>query len=112
MIQGDKPHSHARQSRNLKPDQVSIFITDLKESALVEPGKKQPAAEARAVIAFLVQEREGLSLTELGKYTRRDIAALSRAAGRIFEKTKRDTALGERLRNINLQIQKISNCQA
>ncbi len=91
---------------------AACSIYNLTESALVEPGKKQPAAEVRAVIAFLVREREGLSLTEMGRYTHRDVAALSRAAGRIFEKTKMDTELCNRLDKIELHIQKISNCQA
>ena len=46
---------------------------------IVAPGKQQPAAEARAVVSYLVQDAEKLSMTELGKYLRRDIAALSRA---------------------------------
>jgi hypothetical protein len=43
-------------------------------AAITEPGKKQPAAEARTVMAFPVRERVGLLLTELRTYLKRDIA--------------------------------------
>lgn len=72
----------------------------IKRAAITEPGKKQPAAEARAVMAFLVQESEGLSLTELGTYLKRDIAALSRAAGRIRERKTTDSGLQSRLKRV------------
>ncbi len=58
-------------------------------------------------MVFLVQESDGLSLTEMGRHTRREVAALSRAAGRIFEKAKMDTGLCDRLGKIKLPIQQI-----
>jgi putative transposase len=92
--------------------EATCSIYNLKEVALVGPGKKQPAAEARAVAAYLVQEREGLSLTELGIFLRRDIAALSRAAGRLRERSWVEPKLRVRLGKIKLRIQQISKCQA
>lgn len=91
---------------------ATCSIYNLKDVLLIEPGKKQPAAEARAVVAYLVQEREGLYLTELGIFLRRDIAALSRAAGRLRERTEFDAKLCDRLKNIKLKIQQMSKCQA
>ncbi len=38
-----------------------------------ESGKKQPGAETRAIAAYLVQEKEPLSLTDLGNMSRRDL---------------------------------------
>ena len=58
----------------------------IKKEILFEPGKGQPAAEARAVSAYLVQENEQLSLTVLGTHLNRDISGLSRAGGPIREK--------------------------
>lgn len=63
------------------------------QDILIEPGKKQPAAEARAVAAYLVQGEEGLSLTALGHFFHRDVAALSRAGGRIGERLREDPKL-------------------
>ncbi len=56
---------------------------ELTIKTLLEPGKRQPAAEARAVAALLVQENNHTALTDLGKLFSRDLSALSRAAGRI-----------------------------
>jgi hypothetical protein len=91
---------------------ATCSMYNISEAVLVKPGKKQPAAEARAVIAFLVQEREGVRLTELGNYVRRDIAALSRAAGRICERMETDSELCGRIKKIKLRIRQISKCQA
>ncbi len=61
---------------------------------LAEPGKGQPAAIGRAVVAYLVQDAENLTLTELSDYyVRRDIAALSRAAERLRAHVKSDPGL-------------------
>ncbi len=38
----------------------------IEQDICIEPGKKQPGAEARAMAAYLVQEEEHLSLTDLG----------------------------------------------
>lgn len=91
---------------------ATCSIYHLNEVALLEPGKKQPAAEARAVVAHLVQERDGLSLTELAIFLKRDIAALSRAAGRLRERNVLDAKLSDRLKNIKLKVPQISKCQA
>ena len=40
-------------------------IYGVKPEILAEAGKKQPGAGARAVVAYLVQEEESLSLTKL-----------------------------------------------
>lgn len=81
-------------------------------ATLIAPGKTQPAGEARAVAALLVTEAEGLSLTELAVYVGRDIASLSKAAGRIRKKCNSDRALGSRLALIGNVLKKMSKCQA
>ena len=47
------------------------------------PGKFRPASEARALAALYVREAPKLSLSELGRYLNRDVAALSQAARRL-----------------------------
>lgn len=42
------------------------------------------------------QEKEGLMLNELVKYVKRDIAALSRAVGRIYNRTEMDSELRDK----------------
>lgn len=79
---------------------------------LIEPGKKQPGAEARAIAAYLVQEEEHLSLTDLGNVLDRDLAALSRAAGRIRQRAKENPELANKIAISNEQLLKLSKCQA
>ncbi len=77
---------------------------------IVAPGKQQPAAEARAVVSYLVQDAEKPSMTELGKYLRRDISALSRAAGRLRTRLSEDQELADKLGIIESKLAGISKC--
>jgi REP element-mobilizing transposase RayT len=79
---------------------------------LVEAGKKQPAAKARAVAAYLAQDEAYLSLTDLSEIVRRDLSALSRAAGRIREWAAKDAELSEKLRMIKEDLLRMSRSQA
>ena len=51
-------------------------------------------------------------MTELGKYLRRDIAALSRAAGRLSACLSEDQELADKLGIIESEFAGISKCQA
>ncbi|MEA2116807.1 MAG: helix-turn-helix domain-containing protein [Thermodesulfobacteriota bacterium] len=84
----------------------------LDQEILLESGKKQPGAEARAIASYLVQEEEHLSLTELGNILHRDSSALSRAAGRIRERKKNNSNLADRVASTRGHLVKISKCQA
>ncbi len=78
------------------------------------PGKMHPYSEARAVVALLVQESPHHSLTELGKYLQRDLAALGKAAQRMNRRAisdRRLTAFLEEMRK-ELQLCRMSECQA
>jgi len=77
---------------------------EIDKMSLSEPGKKRPYAEARAITAFLVQEEEHLSLTDLGKLLHRDLAALSRAAGRIRERLNDNPKLNAKISSIKKQL--------
>jgi hypothetical protein len=63
------------------------------EEQLKCPGKARPYAEARALIALLVLKAPGLSLTELGKVLRRDIASLGRSGRRLLEEAPKDEVM-------------------
>ena len=75
---------------------------------LLEPEKRQPAAEARAVAALLVQENNYTALTDLGKLFSRDL----RAAGRIRERLQNDAELQGRIKRIKIKLEQMSKCQA
>ena len=85
---------------------------NIDEGTIVAPGKQQPGAEARAVMAYLSQDTEKLSLTELGKRLRRDISALSRAASRLRNRLNDDHVFAARLEKIKSELVRISKCQA
>ena len=78
----------------------------------IEPDKKQPGAEAKAIAAYLVQEEEHLSLTELGNILNRDSSALSRTVGRIRERKRNNANLADRVASTRGRLLKISKCQA
>jgi putative transposase len=79
---------------------VVCKVYRMNEQAIVVPGKHQPGAEARAVVAYFAQEAGKPSLTELGKYFQRDPTAMSRAAGRLRERLANDRALTARLKKV------------
>ena len=81
------------------------ILPGITESDLTAPGKKRPFAEARAIIAVLLQEKEHLSLTELGKRCNRNLSALSRAAGRIRERLREGSILKDRISSLKKQLE-------
>ncbi len=83
-----------------------LFMID--KRTIVAPGKQQPAAEARAVVSYLVQDAEKVSMTELGKYLGRDISALSRAGGRLRGLLSEDQELADKLGIIESELAGIS----
>jgi len=88
------------------------LIYGIDNKTLFEPGKRQPAAEARAVAALLVQENNHTALTDLGKIFSRDLSALSKAAGRIRERLQNDAELQGKIKTIKINLEQISKCQA
>ena len=91
---------------------VVCKVYRMNEQAIVVPGKHQPGAEARAVVAYFAQEAGKPSLTELGKYFQRDPTAMSRAAGRLRERLANDRALTARLKKVKSSLPEKSGCQA
>ena len=71
-------------------------LYDLTEQEIISGGKQRCPAEARGLIAYLVRESRGLSLTDLGKRLKRDQCSLSLAADRIVRRSKDDVELGKK----------------
>jgi chromosomal replication initiation ATPase DnaA len=86
------------------------MIYGIDNKTLLDPGKRQPVAEARAVAALLVQENNHTALTDLGMIFNRDLRTLSRAAGRIRERLRNDAELQRKIKTINLE--QMSKCRA
>jgi len=74
------------------------------EKRIIAPGKQQPGAEVRAAVAYLAQEIGKPSLTELGRYFRRDITALSRSASRLRDRMRDDQTLTSKLHRIKSEL--------
>ena len=85
------------------------LIYGIDNKTLLEPGKRQPAAEARAAAALLVQENNHTALTDLGKIFSRDLSALSKAAGRIRERLQNDVELQGKIKTIKINLEQISS---
>jgi chromosomal replication initiation ATPase DnaA len=83
----------------------------LNAAELCAPGKAQPAAEARAVAAFLVRNADSLSLSELAGFLNRDLSGLSQAALRVERRAGMDDVLRGRLDRVSEKL-RISVCQA
>ncbi|MEA1933759.1 MAG: transposase [Thermodesulfobacteriota bacterium] len=121
-ILGDDRFSEKALARAEEKSQVRLTVKELvgvicknyriNQQTFVAQGKHQPAAEARAIAAYLVQNAEKLSLTDLGRYVRRDISALSRSAGRLRARLRTEQDLSGRLAAIEDGIKKKSKCQA
>ena len=88
------------------------MIYGIDNKTLLDPGKRQPAAEARAVAALLVQENNHTALTDLGMIFSRDLSALSRAAGRIRERLRTDPELQGKIKTIKINLEQMSKCRA
>ena len=101
--------------RPLHLEQIVKAVCDgygINADLLREPGKQQPGAKARAVAAYLVQNADNITLSELAHYVRRDLASLSRAAGRLPHRLPSDAGLARRLAAIQQHLEQMSKCQA
>ena len=68
----------------------------LSEKEIAAGGKQRHRAEARGMIAFLVREINGLSLTDLSRTIKRDVSSLSEAAEKISDSSRMDGELAKR----------------
>ena len=59
----------------------------LTEEEMSATGRQRVRAEARGMIAYLVRETTGLSLTELARRMNRDVSTLSFAADKMMRRS-------------------------
>ena len=71
-------------------------VYGLTEEEMVSGGKQRYPSEARGMIAYLVREGSGLSLTALGRRMKRDVSSLSLAADKIMRCSKDDGEIRRR----------------
>lgn len=98
----------------IKLDQVIeniCLVYQLTAAQLCKAGKAQPAAEARALAAFLVRDSNSLSLVQLAEFLKRDLSGLSQAARRIERRIGTDGMLARKLEEVSGSL-RISDCQA
>ena len=84
----------------------NLYGLDVQE--VVEIGKGRGSSEARAMICWLVRQHRHLSLTDLSRWLNRDISALSVAASRLVEKSKKESLLAARMAQLKASLSKIS----
>jgi REP element-mobilizing transposase RayT len=71
-------------------------VYGLTEEETVSGGKCRHPSEARGMIAYLVREVRGMSLTDLGRRMKRDVSSLSLAADKIIRCSKEDDEMRKR----------------
>ena len=114
-ILGDDRFSEKALSKAAEKYSKKLFLEDVVEAVcafynitidkLAGPGKAQPASEARAVTALLVQEKESLKLTSLENYLKSDLATLSQSANRLQKRAAKDKVLWAKIENIRKILQ-------
>lgn len=77
-----------------------VQMYGLTEEEVISGGKQRNPSEARGMMAYLVREISGLSLTDLGKRMNRDISSLSLAAQRMLQRSKEDKELGRKKKSL------------
>ena len=68
----------------------------LTEEEITAGGKQRYPSEARGMIAYLVREVSGLTLSDLGRRLKRDVSSLSKVAERILSRSREDSDLEKR----------------
>ena len=71
-------------------------VYGLTEEEMVSGGKCRNPSEARGMIAYLVREVSGMSLTDLGRRMKRDVSSLSLAADKIIRCSKENGEMRKR----------------
>ncbi len=90
----------------IKPPSLQCIIEavcneyGIDKSVLYEPGRGRLHSEARAMAAFIVQGLEGVTLTSLAEEMRRELSAVSQAAGRLHQKMSDNELLRQKAEKI------------
>jgi len=81
-----------------RPDSKVYDEYALDESVFRQPGKSRTHSEARAMAALIIQNLEGITLTELSRAIGRELSALSQAAGRLRKRMIDNKRLQEKVK--------------
>jgi len=94
------------QSCFVKPPALAEIIDivcrecHLDKSVLYEAGSSRQPSEGRAMVAWVVQNMDGLTLTSLADELGRDLSTLSQAAGRLRQRMGEDALLQSKAEKI------------
>ena len=110
----EKSLARAEQAMNRQPSiegviEVVCSVFGLTTAEITSRSRVRRISEARAVVALLVRETEGMMLVTLGKYLGQDLSSLSQAARRLELRIAEDFGLRERVEEAK---KRISICQA
>ncbi len=97
-----------RESRPVALEEVLDVVcaeVGVSEQDLAAPGKRRPASNARALLAWLVRQRPELSLQELANRLGRDISSLSAAATRFERRMDEDAELEREVAQVRAKIE-------
>ena len=97
VLKGLKEHMEEPIPVNELIDRVCEYY-EVESSSLKSRKRGKRISEARALLALLARDTPSLSLAELGKLIKRDIATLSRAALRLEKRMKVNEDLAMRIR--------------
>ena len=68
----------------------------LTEKEITAGGKQRYPSETQGMIAYLVREVSGMSLTDLSRRLKRDVSSLSAVAERVLNRSREDSHLEKR----------------
>jgi len=77
---------------------------NIEPASLSTPLKIRPQTEARAIVAMIVQETVGITLTSLAEELEREISSLSKSGERVRKRIKSSGLLQERVKRIMSEI--------
>lgn len=85
---------------------------DCTQEDLRLPGQRQPGARLRAYLAWLVLEHSAASLTELARWSGRDLSSLSSSIRRLQNKADMQAEIQEHMSMLREQVQRFATLQA
>lgn len=99
LLQAEEVRAVAIKLEQIIENICAVYHLTVEE--LCKAGKAQPAAEARALAAFLVRNCETLSLAELAEFLKRDLSGLSQAARRVERRIGTDSLLARKMEDVS-----------
>ena len=76
----------------------------IKPNDLKSRSRQRNLSEARGVVTLLATESKSSTISELARYFKRDISAISKLAGRIYDRKKNSQPFNKKINKINKSI--------